>query len=240
MSHAWRTRMLASLLTTPAFLSGCGTHDDSDGQDTGRNGSPAARGGSSTGGASSSGGASSGGASSGAVPATPQGPAVTCVPPGAKDAALLNEGLDPAAVEDAELDYYAGGALFHLDGVECTLQPHEEGNGICQDVYLCADCTIRIQYFGGDDTSGAPSSRSLTGSCPAYSGAYSLCELSTSCDGMGCGQDSCGRTCGEVCSAGSYCQNGACVDTCTPCLEACSGLPACCTGAGCQCESACF
>jgi hypothetical protein len=67
-----------------------------------------------------------------------------------------------------------------------------------------------------------------------------LCE--PNCTGRECGPDGCGSSCG-ICSGGEECNAvGQCVtevDTCTSCLQTCSGLPGCCTGCGCMCEDEC-
>lgn len=67
-----------------------------------------------------------------------------------------------------------------------------------------------------------------------------ICE--PNCAGRECGPDGCGAFCG-TCSGGEECNAaGQCVteaDTCTSCLQSCSGLPGCCVGCGCMCEDEC-
>jgi hypothetical protein len=64
------------------------------------------------------------------------------------------------------------------------------------------------------------------------------------CNGKTCGSDGCGGSCG-TCPPGKTCStSGTCIDVgsgdpCSNCLSACHGLPGCCTGCGCICESAC-
>jgi hypothetical protein len=81
--------------------------------------------------------------------------------------------------------------------------------------------------------------------CMAEScGACCLCEgtcCQPSCAGKTCGDDGCGGSCG-ACPAGKACSSGACTeprDYCTECLDSCQGLPGCCVGSGCICDSAC-
>ena len=77
-------------------------------------------------------------------------------------------------------------------------------------------------------------------------------ECKPKCAGQ-CGPDGCGNVCG-TCAAGEICQGDQCqkilvggssggssggVDVCSACISSCSGLPSCCTGAGCMCMDAC-
>jgi hypothetical protein len=69
-------------------------------------------------------------------------------------------------------------------------------------------------------------------------GSSSAYCCTPSCTGKQCGGDGCGGSCG-ACPSGLSCSYGACRDTCRECLAACRGLPSCCTGTGCICDSAC-
>ncbi len=80
----------------------------------------------------------------------------------------------------------------------------------------------------------------------AHDGCAEECGLSTcepACAGKACGPDGCGGSCG-TCASGLTCNNGSCTSgnnyaACNDCLDSCYGLPGCCTGMGCMCQSEC-
>lgn len=67
----------------------------------------------------------------------------------------------------------------------------------------------------------------------------------SNCSGLQCGSDGCGGNCGtcasgEICNSSGQCvSDGGGASACDTCLSSCRGLPGCCTGCGCICESAC-
>ena len=167
--------------------------------------------------AGGSGGRAGGGG--GSDDAGPMGVSVTCTAPGDTDLALKEEG--PGTVDEATLRYFSGGALAQIDGIDCVLAADQtSGPGpVCFDRYTCGACTIEIiNYEGG--------SRTLVGGgCPEYEGAYSLCQLTQTCDGRNCGEDSCGRSCGS-CPSGQTCNGGTCGEP--PCPRGCMQGRVCC------------
>ncbi len=101
--------------------------------------------------------------------------------------------------------------------------------------FLFADCDTPM--VGVDLTSGEE----------GYDESFVTCDnpcnpCTPQCGTRVCGSDGCGGSCGN-CSADDTCSAaGLCVseqDTCSACLSSCRGLPSCCTGCGCICESAC-
>lgn len=152
------------------------------------------------------------------------GPMVTCAPPGPRDLAQLDEPISPSAVADADLEYYSGGALARVAGVACMLAADQTTPtpSLCFDRYVCGACTVEISYFMGD----TGPLRRFTGDCDMFRGAYSLCALSTTCDGRNCGEDSCGRSCGPTCPSGMSCIAGVCGEP--PCPSGCMQGSVCC------------
>jgi len=79
-----------------------------------------------------------------------------------------------------------------------------------------------------------------TGECGAGSTGDEVCFCcAPECGGRECGNDGCGGTCGR-CDYDERCYGGRCEpDRCQDCLDSCRGLPGCCTGTGCICDSEC-
>ena len=150
----------------------------------------------------------------------PIGPTVTCVPPGSTDIATLISGAAGAA-DSADLTYFSGGALASIAGSSCTLAADQTGGSVgCFDRYDCGPCTIEI-------SAGEAGERLLYGTCPMYMGSYTLCQLTTTCDGRQCGMDSCGRPCGAgTCPSGQVCTDGRCGTP--PCPRGCMQGAVCC------------
>jgi hypothetical protein len=144
---------------------------------------------------------------------------------------------------------FANGRLVSLDGMCCT--PDTSGAKVsldsatypaCIEGYVCGGCLVFTQDTDLQSATnewkllGAKAANGMAG-CPAYSGAYRICKAN--CTGKTCGDDGCGGTCG-MCPSTLICSGGSCVaDPCSECLDACQGLPSCCTGVGCICDSAC-
>ena len=101
---------------------------------------------------------------------------------------------------------------------------------------------------------GIYSCSDLYNNSPRYSGTYlqfngdcgehNCNPCQANCSGRECGPNGCGGSCG-TCPSGSKCSvAGNCIsdntgDPCSACLSTCQGLPECCTGCGCMCESEC-
>jgi len=97
--------------------------------------------------------------------------------------------------------------------------------------------TCKVEY------DNPPSYELSSGSISALEGCANPCKPCTEdCAGRECGPDGCGGSCG-TCGTGTCNAAGQCVsnnqDLCSNCLAACRGLPGCCTGCGCICESVC-
>src|SRR5262249_20350090 len=161
-----------------------------------------------------------------------------CMPPGPHGELTMgfpHSGATPNA--NARVEFSASGALVSIDGTACTFAadqtpPATGPHGSCFDRYDCGPCTIEVSVLD---------MLQLDGRCPPYDATYTICNLTQSCDGAVCGSDSCGVVCSATpCPSGMVCNSGHCMtppDPCAMCLDACSGLPGCCTGTGCICDS---
>jgi len=191
----------------------------------------------------SNGGTSSGGTSSG-------GGSATCPFPGKVMYAPLVG--DPAGTsKDKLLAEFSNGTLVKLDGKTCTLNksaPALAGDWStypCHDAYDCGGCLVYVISPSNAAATGDwfligafSGTYGATAGCPDISGNYTVCA--PDCAGKTCGGDGCNGSCG-ACGKEQCCnQQDKCVnDTCASCLDSCKGLPSCCQGAGCICDSAC-
>lgn len=151
---------------------------------------------------------------------------------------------------------FANGVLTEYDSSACTYcspagQPQDisVGGQRCLQQYDCgvdARCVVRVYI---DETTSRWTMDATGFGCTAPCGHCDLFPTGAAaciglCASRQCGQDGCGSSCGR-CEANRTCESGVCraqstvSPACDSCLDACSGLPSCCTGCGCICESDC-
>jgi len=198
------------------------------------------------GGGTSSGGTSSGGTSSGGT----SGGAPTCPFPG--KATTASEVSDTTGQSKDKLPaQFTNGALSKLDGKACSIVASppalagDWGSYPCHDAYDCGGCLVYVVSPATSTTTGNwfllganSATYGATPGCPEMSGTYNICA--PNCAGKVCGADGCNGSCG-ACGSGQCCdKQDKCVnDPCAYCLDSCKGMPGCCMGAGCICDSAC-
>ena len=154
---------------------------------------------------------------------------------------------------------FEAGLLVSFDGHDCIPCAPDPPNtsadytvSICAQTYHCGvDCSVSIASTSIPPTGKPDPSWEGSASCPTYTSYYlgasdAVPTCTPHCSGKSCGDNGCGGSCGS-CTAGATCVAGSCsspssgggASACSNCLSSCSGLPGCCTGSGCICESAC-
>jgi len=157
-------------------------------------------------------------------------PSCTDLRTGTQQAIQYESVLCTAATPSVVVRISAGGLVESIGGSACTfLEPGYECYETNPDEYLCGGCQFRVQAETLDGRTPvvwtiAPSSCQMAG-CAAY-----CCTD----DGIVFGKNYALQQRPPGSSSGS--SGGS---ACSECISSCRGLPSCCTGTGCICDSAC-
>ncbi len=129
-----------------------------------------------------------------------------------------------ARVGSKDATFDSSGALTSVDGNSCSFLRNETATG-CSDYYQCGSCELVVIDLNGIDLSSLANKP-----CSFFSSRNEI--EPAECAGSG----GSGGTSGSGGSGGGVGGNTACDN----CIAGCQGLPNCCTGSGCACESACM
>jgi hypothetical protein len=129
----------------------------------------------------------------------------------------------------------SGGLLLDANQLPCTFIAGYKVTGTnweCTDSYLCGTGPYAMEVTLRDVGWGTGAGWTISSPTVNWSSALL-------CDGVCTASNQCGAN--QVCTSGSCVArpSGGGGTACTQCLDACRGLPGCCTGTGCICDSDC-